>query len=64
MRKDEAEVAALEARTREERDRHVVDARTIVCLSFGPIGQKIYDFCDVSMREKAWRSRKRVAQAT
>ncbi len=25
---------------------------------------KIYYFCDRSVREKAWRSRKRVAQAT
>jgi hypothetical protein len=30
-----------------------------VYLSYGPIGQQFYCFCDTSVREKAWRSRER-----
>jgi hypothetical protein len=37
---------------------------TVGYLSFGPIENKYYDFCDQSVREKAWRSRARGAQAT
>ncbi len=37
---------------------------TAVYLSFGPIRQKVYCFCGQSVHEKAWRSRKRVAQAS
>ncbi len=37
---------------------------TAVYLSFGPIGQNFCHYCDTSVREKAWRSCKRVAQAT
>ena len=36
---------------------------TVGCLSFGPI-EKILCFCDVSVREKDWRSRARGVQAT
>ncbi len=37
---------------------------TAVYLSFGSIGQSFYCFCDARVRERAWRSHKRVAQAT
>ncbi len=33
-------------------------------LMFPPHWTRFYCFCDRSMREKAWRSRKRVVQAT
>ncbi len=36
---------------------------TVGYLSFGPI-EKQYVFCDVSVREKDWRSRARGAKAT
>ncbi len=36
---------------------------TAVCLSFGPI-LKYFIFCDLSEREKDWRSRARGVQAT
>ncbi len=42
-------------------------ASLLACVllpQFHPIGQKFYCSCDRSVRKKAWRSRKRVAQAT
>jgi hypothetical protein len=36
----------------------------IMCLRFGPIQKILYVFCDLSVRKKDWRSRKRGAQAT
>jgi len=37
---------------------------TVVCLSFGPIENIYYVFCDLSVRENDWRSRARAAKAT
>ena len=37
---------------------------TVGYLSFGPIEKNIYVFCDLSVREKDWRSRARGAKAT
>ncbi len=34
-----------------------------IYLTIGPIGQNFCCFCDLSVREKAWRSRKHVAFA-
>ncbi len=40
---------------------HHVGECTAMYLSFAHIGHNFYCFCDTSVREKAWRSRKRVA---
>ncbi len=42
----------------------VPNSNTAGYLSFGPIVKKDYVFCDVSVREKDWRSRARGAKAT
>ncbi len=43
---------------------HICAQIHAVYLSASPHRTQFYYFCDQSVREKAWRSRKRVAQAT